>query len=195
VATQTTLTGVARRGANVHADSTNTEQQGGGPVTSTAPIADQDPWLVPPVNAKPPALTERLIRALEAHAAAEAHDVASCQALQERVGDPAFGLLLGLIVQGEQRHQPLLRTMVERLHGEDRAAPAPLHSDPTAVTSLRALIRNQHEGARYVRHLARQEPTLYEGLYATILETMARDSEKHATMLRYLLRRLEDTVV
>ena len=30
------------------------------------------------------------------------------------------------------------------------------------------------------------------GLFAMLLETMARDSEKHATMLRYLLRRLEE---
>ena len=42
-----------------------------------------------------------------------------------------------------------------------------------------------------LRHLARQEPKLYGGLYAVLLETMARDGEKHAYMLRYLLRRLE----
>jgi len=42
-----------------------------------------------------------------------------------------------------------------------------------------------------LRHLARQEPTLYGGLYPLLLETIARDSEKHATILRYLLLQIE----
>ena len=41
-------------------------------------------------------------------------------------------------------------------------------------------------------HIARQEPHLYDGLYSLLLETIARDSEKHATVLRYLLQRVED---
>jgi hypothetical protein len=57
--------------------------------------------------------------------------------------------------------------------------------------SVRGLMRNEHEGARHLRHLARQEPTLYGGLYPLLLETIARDSEKHATILRYLLLQIE----
>jgi hypothetical protein len=53
------------------------------------------------------------------------------------------------------------------------------------------LIRDEEEGARYLRHLARQEPGLYDGLFSVLLETVARDSQKHAFMLRYLLRRVE----
>jgi hypothetical protein len=59
------------------------------------------------------------------------------------------------------------------------------------AAALRALIRDEHEGARHVRHLARQEPHLYHGLYPVLLESIARDSEKHATILRYLLARSE----
>jgi hypothetical protein len=43
-----------------------------------------------------------------------------------------------------------------------------------------------------LRHIARQEPQLYDGLYPLLLEAIARDSEKHATILRYLLTRLEE---
>ncbi len=55
-------------------------------------------------------------------------------------------------------------------------------------------MRDEHEGARHVRHLARQEPTLCDGLYPLLLETIARDSEKHATILRYVLRHIEERV-
>jgi rubrerythrin len=164
-------------------------------VTSTAPTTDQNAWLNAPPYAEPPAPTARLVRALEAHEAAEAHDVATCRALQQHVPDAAFGLLLGLIVEGEQRHQALLKTMAHRLATDDAAestSSAPPTADLTTITSLRALIRDQHEGARYLRHLARQEPSLYDGLFATLFEVMARDSEKHASILRYLLRRVEE---
>jgi hypothetical protein len=57
---------------------------------------------------------------------------------------------------------------------------------------VRGLIRNEHEGARHLRHLARQERARYGGLYPVLLETIARDSEKHAAMLRFLLRRIEE---
>jgi hypothetical protein len=53
------------------------------------------------------------------------------------------------------------------------------------------LIRDEHESARHVRHLARQEPTSYGGLCPLLLETVARDSEKHATILKFILRRIE----
>jgi hypothetical protein len=42
-----------------------------------------------------------------------------------------------------------------------------------------------------VRHLARQEPSLDDGLFALWMETIARDSEKHAHVLRFILKRLE----
>ncbi len=35
--------------------------------------------------------------------------------------------------------------------------------------------------------------TLNGGLYPLLLETIARDSEKHATILRYLLHRVESS--
>ena len=43
-------------------------------MTATAPITTHEPWVIPPLGTatEPPAGSERLIRALEAHSAAEA---------------------------------------------------------------------------------------------------------------------------
>jgi len=172
-------------------------------VTTTAPIGIQNPWLNPLPNTAAPALSERLIRALEAHVAAEAYDAATCHELTQRSADPVVGLLVGLIADDEQRHQSLLTGMIRRLQQEVDfvASPTALpvssegsDADPEMVAALRTLIRDQHEGARYLRHIARQEPALYDGLYATLLETMARDGEKHVTILRFLLRRMEESL-
>jgi rubrerythrin len=162
----------------------------------------QNPTEQTPTDGNAPPLSERLIRALQAHLAAGAHDVADCQDLAQRSDHPVVQLLLGLIIDDEQRHHGLLQRIVQRLQeGADVAAssasPLPVPSDAQLVGDddtvgrLRALIRDEEEGSRYVRHLARQEPGLYDGLFGVLLETIARDSQKHAFVLRYLLRSIE----
>src|SRR6266566_2140499 len=81
-------------------------------VTDTAPVPTLNPWLHPLAGGEPPPLSDRLIRALEAHAAASAADLATCRELVTRMDDPVVGLLVGMIVQDEQRHDALLRSMV-----------------------------------------------------------------------------------
>jgi hypothetical protein len=175
-------------------------------MTDTKAMAALDPWLHPLASREAPPLSERLIRALQAHAAASAADVATCHQLASRLGDPVVELLVGMIVDDEHRHDALVRSMVRRLEEEvdflpsSTAVPVPngsMVNDAQAATeiaaSVRGLMRNEHEGARHLRHLARQEPTLYDGLYPLLLETIARDSEKHATILRYLLHRIEES--
>jgi len=173
-------------------------------VTDTMPASRLNPWLHPVAVGEPPPLSDRLIRALEAHASASAADVATCREVASRMNEPVVELLVGMIVDDEQRHDSLLRSMVRRLEEEvvflpaRGALPVPsgsMSTDVEAATemaaSVRGLMRNEHEGSRHLRHLARQEPTLYGGLYPLLLETIARDSEKHATILRYLLHRIE----
>jgi len=175
-------------------------------MTDAAPMPTLNPWLHPLAGGEPPPLSDRLMRALEAHAAALAADVATCRELANRMADPVVHLLVGMIVDDEQRHDSLLRSMIRRLEDEvdfvpaQGAIPVPngsMRNDPQAAVEIaanvRGLMRNEHEGARHLRHLARQEPTLYGGLYPLLLETIARDSEKHATILRYLLHRVEES--
>ena len=174
-------------------------------MTSAAPIAIANPWLHPFENGEPQPISERLVRALEAHQAAEAADIVSCRELAQRLDDPVVDLLVGMIVEDEQRHDALLGSMIRRLHEEvdfvaspgampvpDGSALVPTEAGSEIAASVRGLMRNEHEGSRHLRHLARQEPALYGGLYPLLLETIARDSEKHATILRYLLHRIED---
>ena len=174
-------------------------------MTSSAPIATANPWLHPFARGESAPLSERLVRALEAHQAAEAADVVSCCQLAQRLDDPVVELLVGMIVEDEQRHHTLLASMIRRLHEEvdfvasPGAVPVPNGSAVGTVeaasemtASVRGLMRNEHEGSRHLRHLARQEPSLYGGLYPLLLETIARDSEKHATILRFLLHRIEE---
>ena len=166
-------------------------------MTSTAPTSTQNSWPLPGGAPYEPPLSERIIRALEAHAAAEAHDVGECERLAESVGSTSVTVLLGLIVDDACRHQILLRQLIERLAEEPNPtqpngvlSPG-IEPDPDAAAIVRSLVRDEQEGARYLRHLARQYPHLDDGLYAILLETIARDSEKHVPVLKYLLRRFE----
>jgi hypothetical protein len=174
-------------------------------VSSTVPSATINTWLHPLAEGEPPPLSDRLIRALEAQAAATAADVASCRHLAQLATDPVVELLVDLIVNDAQRHDALMRSMIRRLEEEvefvsspetvpvsDTLPPGAPTDNAEMVATVRGLIRNEHEASRHLRHLGRQEPTLYDGLYPLLLETIARDSEKHATILRYLLRRLEE---
>ena len=171
-------------------------------MTTTAPVATQNACEHPLTDGHAPPLSERLIRALEAQVAAGAHDIADCQELAQSSQRPVMQLLLGMIIEDEQRHHALLERMVRRLQQEvdftasaTTTLPVPadvdLVADPATATRLRALIRDEEEGARYLRHLARQDPGLYDGLFRVLLETVARDSQKHAYVLRYLLRTAE----
>jgi hypothetical protein len=168
-------------------------------MSATSPV--RNPWLEPLARTAPPSLSERLIRALEAHLAAESHDVGEYQQLVRQSTDPVAQLVLGMILEDAEHHLGLLQRMIRRLQEEVEFTPSltalpvpaatPEPADGEAAASLRALIRNAHEGSRYLRHLSRQEPGLYHGLYAALFETLARDGEKHATLLHYLLRGVE----
>ena len=173
-------------------------------MTAPAPASDSNSYTDRVRSWGPPSLAERLTRALEAHAAAESHSSATCQQMAERLADPLSNMLLGLIVEDDRRHESLLQRMVHRLNQDGELASDPSASAaaeyatapstdelPELAADLRGLIRDEHEGARYLRHLGRKEPNLYAGLYQLLLETIARDAEKHALILRFLLRRME----
>jgi rubrerythrin len=145
------------------------------------------------------------MRALEAQAAAEVHAMARCDALAQRVADPMVSLLLGMIVEDTERHHTLLQSIIHQVREESGVAVSPsralerteeapetLTSDRETVSGIRVLISNEHEAARRMRNLALEEDLLYGGLRTLLLETIARDNEKHAAILRYVLRRVED---
>ncbi len=159
----------------------------------------ENPWATAWAADRSP-VSERLVRALEAHEAAEAESLDSYHQLADASGDVVVAALVRLVIEDEKRHQQLLLQMtapIDRRDGLDGAlAPVPLSPDAledrtAAIVATRALIREEREGARHLRHLARQEHQLHDGVYAILLESMARDSEKHEHILRYVLKRLE----
>src|SRR5207248_10003680 len=124
-------------------------------VTELAPISTTSPWFNthPLSPTSPPSLSERLIRALEAHASDEAHDLATCEALVEHSTDPVLRMLIGLVAEDEQRHHSLLLSMIRRLQEEvdfvasPTALPIPVGEpagDSKLAATLRALIRDEH---------------------------------------------------
>jgi hypothetical protein len=144
---------------------------------------------------------ERLVRALESYLADAQHDSEACQTLAEQIQDPIVRYLLHSIVTDGKRHAALVRSMIERLQWPAQVEgvcipPLGAYDDPLDADGVcprvRALIRDEHESARHVRHVARQDPKFYEGLYPLLLETIARDSEKHAAVLNFVLKRLEE---
>jgi rubrerythrin len=172
-------------------------------VTDIAALPISDPWLnlrTDPIAPYSHGASERLVRALEAYACSEAHDLSQYQELAQRSDEPSVKLLLSVIIDDEHHHQALLESMVRRLQDGTPSDAFPITSadadasplsDLELAAMLRTLIRDEHEGARHLRHVGRQETAACSGLYTTLLDSIARDSEKHAAILRYLLARLE----
>src|SRR5262249_30741379 len=75
----------------------------------------------------------RFIRALDAHVAAEADDIARCERFAESTDSRATRIVLHLIAEGGRRHQELLQAVIERLRGDvdsvASAAALPVPSD------------------------------------------------------------------
>lgn len=172
--------------------------------TTTAPPPTQDSLSQALDSAKKLLASERFIRALDAHVAAEADDIARCERFADSSDSRATRIVLNLIAEGGRRHQALLQAMIGRLHAgvdpEDSGAALPVPSDDSypelsktgeATAQLRSLIRDEQEGARYLRHLARQQSDLHDGFFSLLLDVLARENETHVHLLRYLLRRLE----
>jgi hypothetical protein len=169
------------------------------------PILTSATTMLPPLRmpSRSESAQERFLRALDAHAAAEADSLGQYEALATSTGDPVVGLLMRFIVEDEQRHHRLLEQMATTLrngldwtHAPDTLPVGEVaEQEPDlspAIETTRALIREEREGARFVRHLAHQEPRLYGGLYALILEMIGQDSAKHERLLHYVLKRLEE---
>src|SRR5690348_5157393 len=66
-------------------------------MTESSPMAAPANWL----HFRPepvPSVSDRVVRALEAHVAAEAQDVSDCERVADSTNDPVVKLLLGMIV-------------------------------------------------------------------------------------------------
>jgi hypothetical protein len=143
---------------------------------------------------------EWLLERVERHAAAEAGSLALYEQIKQESGDPVVALVMGLILEDEERHHGLLRRMEATL----RDAINWTHSAsalPTSITSATShqkdlgavakdLVAEERTGARTLRDLARREKGIDAGLDSLLMEMMAMDSEKHALLLEFVHDRL-----
>ena len=143
---------------------------------------------------------ERLLHAVDTHAAAEADALAQYEYLAEASGDPVVALVMRLILDDEVRHHGLLHRMATTLRDalEWTSSPAALPKGAPAgrlpITFVKlagSLIEEERTGARALRRLAEQEQDINGGLDSLLLEMMAMDSDKHARLLQFVERRLE----
>jgi hypothetical protein len=143
---------------------------------------------------------ERLLQAIEAHAAAEQDALAMYARIGQESGDAIIALVMQMILDDEQRHHALLGRMATSLRNalewrhDPGALPNGSESNPPVHTELlattRELIREEQDGARYLRELGARERAINAGLDTLLLEMMALDSEKHAHLLRFVEDRL-----
>jgi rubrerythrin len=140
-------------------------------------------------------LSERLARAVQAHAQAEEESIRRYRALAGTLADPVSQLVLQELLVDEKHHHALLDRLSAQfayeLDPHGGAAPWPAASEgngagPSAVRELADLARDEREGAKRMRELARMSRDEYGGLLSLLLEGMAADSEKHARMLRFV---------
>jgi rubrerythrin len=153
-----------------------------------------------PATGPRPGTIEWLLDVVERHAIAEADALEQYEELARASGDPVIALVMRLILEDEERHHGLLRrieaTLRDALYWTHSPAALPTTETPRAPVATdmasvaRALIAEEHAGARKLRDLASREKGLSAGLDSLLLEMMAMDSEKHARLLEFVHDRL-----
>lgn len=143
---------------------------------------------------------EWLLDAVERHAIAEKDALAQYEYLRTASGDPVIALVMQLILEDEERHHGLLkrieatlRDAVNWTHSPDALPVSEPPQQPVTkalVDTARALLDEEHTGARYLRDLAHRHKDVSPGLQSLLIEMMAMDSEKHARLLQFVRDRL-----
>ena len=154
-----------------------------------ANIAGTDPGVSP---------DEYLLRVLEGHIAGEAATLAEYRALAKSTQDPVVELIMGLVLEDEERHHTLMNSLAARIKDDlywkqtPGALPpgTPTAADQETYESLRRFVANERFGIHELEEFAGRADGLHGGLPTEILEMMALDSQKHEHLLRFLFRRV-----
>jgi hypothetical protein len=146
-----------------------------------------------------PSPFEQLVRIADVHATAEAESLAIYRELADSTHNPVVKLLLEMVLEEEERHHGLMRRIQATLHDGLRWTSSPealpdadgvgTVEDEDARSTLKSLYHEEQLGAAQLRKLAHDNRDLSDGLVSALLEWIARDSEKHAAIMDYILKR------
>lgn len=135
-----------------------------------------------------------LVALLARHGSEEGRILAQYEAASTDTRDTAARYLIDLIMSDERRHH---RTLVEMatsmawdtLGGGDAVPPLGLHSDAAFAAATRRLREYEEQDRRELLTLRRKlRPFEETTLWGLLVDLMILDTEKHATILRFLER-------
>jgi rubrerythrin len=143
--------------------------------------------------------TEQLSQAVEAHVAAEQESIKLYRELADTCPDSVIRQLMRFILADEEHHHAALRRIAALLSNDPALGNAPASAmlppdtQTRMVTALEQASQDERDGAQQLRSLALQTSGLAEGLIPLAFEIMARDSDKHALLLRFAVERLRQS--
>jgi Rad3-related DNA helicase len=144
---------------------------------------------------------ERIMNEFEAHESQEGKFTRRYKEIAERSKNPLVKFLLKLVVSDEERHQAVTHAIVSTLKGDLNWT-----SPEDAIRGLYDLggekgdllkltedfIQLEKEGIKEYKGLIKASKGYYRGLFALLLQTMIRDSEKHIEILEFLREKLKE---
>jgi len=138
-----------------------------------------------------------LLHAVEAHVEAETASIDAYQDLLARSTDSLVSMVLRLVLNDEEHHHTTLRHIATMLRASPIDGPGQVEypAEPFSeadVAVLEHAIDDEVKGAQRLREVAGAHPDAFEGLVPLLLELMAKDSEKHADLLRFALWRIRE---
>jgi rubrerythrin len=149
-----------------------------------------------------PSSAERFLRLMESHIQGEEASIGAYAQLAEQSQDAVIALVMRMVMDDEDRHHTLLRQIAASLRDalQWTASPdaLPTAYQPAAaatqslVATAKELIAEELNGARLMRTAAAEQRSLDGGLVSLLLEAIAHDSEKHARLIHFVQRRMEE---
>jgi rubrerythrin len=174
-------------------------------------MKDDSPWIVPEEQVAaafsgPPMVSperpaelspyEYVLRAFESHISGERDALTLYRQLAETAKDPVVKLVVGIVLEDEERHHSLMQRIAARVKDdlEWSQTPGALPSASTTFDwetydALYNFIASERTGIHQLEGLAARVEGLYGGLPTELLEMMVQDSKKHERLLRFLYRR------
>lgn len=140
--------------------------------------------------------TRDLVELLARHGREEGKVLAEYERLVDESDDRAVGYLGRLILDDERRHHALLAEIANSLAwetaevpGAPSTPPLPLHLGDQLVAASRRLRRMEEQDRRELQALRKRlRPYADTTLWGLLVDLMLLDTEKHATILRFLER-------